>query len=376
MFHRLIGALALALLAPALYWTLRLERADWLFVKGDAASIRQAIRLAPGTAEYYSGLAEAEPDGAVEVLREAVALNPQSGSLRVELGAAEECAGDFAPAEDNLLEAARLDRGFAPRSALSEFYFHRRNAQKFWPPAKEALSLSNGDVTGLFSDAWGLTSDAQTILDRMLPDRPPVLHQYLDFLVMAGRLDAAVPVANRLLTSADRQSAPALLQYCDRMLTQWRGEEAATVWHGLTARKLIAENSGRGFDWQISTPEGINADRTAEGEVMTFTGRQPENTELVSQFVSLTPNRPYTLQVDYRASGIAPEAGVECAIYLKDGRDLLRGRGTLRPAYSFRTPANATLGRIVLGYHRALGTTRAEGVLTLRKFDLIPGSIE
>jgi hypothetical protein len=363
MSHRLIGALALALLAPALYWTLRIEQADWHFVKGDAASIRRAIQLAPGTAEYYSGLAEAEPDHAVEVLREAAALNPQNGSLRVELGVAEERAGDFATAEARLLEAARLDRGFAPRSALSDFYFHRRDTEKFWPVAKDALSVSSGDVTDLFRDAWGLTSDSQPILD-MIPDRPAVLRQYLDFLVMESRLDAAVPVAGRVLASADRQSVPVLLQYCDHMLAEWRGEEAADVC------LRFAPNSGRGFDWQISTPDGIAADRTPDGIVLTFTGRQPENTELVSQFVPLLPNRAYTLRVEYQATGIVPESGIECAIYLKDGRDLLHGRGTLQPAFTFHTPANASLGRIVLGYHRALGTTRAEGMLTLRKFDL------
>ena len=376
MFHRLIGVLSLALLTPALYWTLRLEHADWLFVKGDAASIRRAIQLAPGTAEYYSGLAEADPSHAVAVLREVVTLSPQNGSLRVELGTAEERAGDLAGAEASLLAAARLDPGFAPRAALSDFYFHRGDDGKFWLSAKAALSLSYGDATDLFHEAWGLTSDSQTILDRAIPDRPAVLRQYLDFLVMEGRLDAAVPVAGRLLLSADRQSAPALLQYCDRMLAQWRGEEAAIVWNGLAARKLIGENSGRGFDSQISTPEGIRADRTADGIVLTFTGREPENTELVSQFAPLVPNRAYILRVEYRSSEIAPEAGLEFAIYLKDGRDLLHGRGKLQPSFSFQTPPNATLGRIVLGYHRALGTTRAEGVLKLRKFNLVHGSVE
>lgn len=355
MFRRLIGALALALLGPSLYWTLRLQRADWLFVKGDAASIRRAIQLAPGTVEYYSGLG-------IEALRQGVALNPRNGSLRIELGEAEERVGNFAAAEANLLEAARLDRGFAPRSALADFYCHRRDAEKFWPSAKAALSQSNGDVTNLFRDAWELTPDAQAILDRMIPARPVILRQYLDFLVMEHRLDAAVPVAERLRPY--RQSAPALLQYCDHMLAEWRGEEAAAVCMGITA------NSGRGFDWQISTPDGIGADRTPDGVILTFTGRQAENTELVSQFVPLAPNHTYNLRVEYQATGVAPESGVECAIYLKDGRDLLHGRGRLQPTFSFQAPADAKLGRIVLGYHRALGTTRAEGVMAFRKFDL------
>ena len=55
--YRVAGLAALGLLGVALYWTVRLEQADWLFIKGDAASLRQAIRMAPGNAEYYRSLA-------------------------------------------------------------------------------------------------------------------------------------------------------------------------------------------------------------------------------------------------------------------------------------------------------------------------------
>jgi hypothetical protein len=343
---------------------------QWLFVKGDPASIHQAIRLAPGTAEYYSALPEAEPDHAVAFLKNAVTWNALDASLRLELGLAEEHRSDFPGAEADLLEAMRLDTGLVPRSALSDFYFDRRDAAKFWPVTKAALAMSYCDVSAQFRNCWALTSDPQTILDCAIPDRPAPWRKYLDFLLNEGRPDAAAPVAGKALASVDQEAVPLLLHYCDRMLTQWRGEEALSVWNGLTKRQLIPAVSGHGFDQQISEPEGIHVDRTREGSVLRFSGNQPENTEMVSQYVPLMAAPALRLDGAPSFSG-NEESGLFCKLLLADGGDLLHGRGLL-PTSSFliRTPENATLGRLVLGYRRTSGTTRIEGSLTLEQFAL------
>jgi tetratricopeptide (TPR) repeat protein len=378
MFHRITGLLSLALLVPALYWTVRLEHADRLFVKGDPASIRQAVSLAPGNAEYASLLAQVEPDRADSFFKAAIALNPRDASLRVELGLAAEQRGDFRDAEASLLEAMRLDGGFGPRWALSDFYFHRHDAEKFWPVTKAALAKSSGDVSDQFRNCWALSADAQTILERAIPDRPAVLRKYLDFLLGEGKLDAAEPVAVRVLASADNEAVPSLLNYCDRMLNKWRGEEALVVWNGLAKRKLAVQ-SGRGFDWQIATPEGIQADRTATGLIVNFSGEQTESVELLAQFVPLLRHRRYILTVRYRVAGIGAESGLFSVLQSADGRDLLRGRGLLPGGdgimernFPLETPDDVTLGHLVLGYRRALGTTRIEGTLTLEKLALTP----
>jgi hypothetical protein len=373
MLYRVSGLAWLAVLVCALYWTVRLERADWLFVKGDAASIREAMRLAPGNAEYASALAGAEPSRAVEILKDAVARNPLDSGLLVELGLAEEERGDFGSAEKDLLEATRLDRGFAPRWALGDFYFHQHDAEKFWPVVKSALSVSYGDLSAQFRQCWSLTGDADFILERAIPDRPVVLRRYLDFLVTEGRLNAAVPVAQRVLARADRETAPSLVNYCDRMLADWRGEDALAIWNGLVERKLIAE-SGHGFDWRISAPEGIYVERAGDGWVMRFSGRQPENTEILSRYVPLVPGRRY------RVSGCPTQSGIECRLLVADGRDLLlpsfarldklatEGDEAQPPLADGRDLVeSANLGRLVLAYRREPGTTRFEGSIVVKE---------
>jgi tetratricopeptide (TPR) repeat protein len=395
MVSRISGLAALALLGAALYWTLRLEHADWLFVKGDAASIRQALRLAPGNAEYASSLAQAEPGHAVEILREAVARNPRNASLRLELGLAAEQQGDSPNAEASLREAMRLDTGFGPRWALSDFYFQHHDAEKFWSVTRAALAMSYGDVAPLFRNCWALSSDPRTILERAIPDRPAVLRRYLHFLVTEGRLDAAEPVAAKVLSSGGKDDLPSLLTYCDRQLEHGRGEPALVVWKGLAQRKLIPYRGGEvpvngdfslpplahGFDWQIATAAGIDADRTSSGLVLVFSGKQPENTEILSQYVPLLPHQGYSLAVRYSVSGIGAESGLICTLEWA-GQDLLGGRGLLpggagvQPAMTrtipFRTSDGATLGRLVVGYRRMPGTTRIEGSFTLRNLALTP----
>jgi len=393
MLYRMIWAAAVGLLAIALYWTVRLERADWLFVKGDAPSIRQAIALAPGTAEYYSSLAQAEPSHAVEILKEGAALSPLNSSLRLELGLAAEQQGDFLRAEISLLEAARLDTGFGPRWALSDFYFHRHDAEKFWPAVEAALAMSYGDVSDQFRNCWALTSAPQIILARAIPDRPAVWRQYLDFLLREGPFDAAEPVASKVLETAGRESVPALLRYCDRQLEKGRGEQALLVWNGLAQRRLIPYGElaagggglpvngdfrqpelGQGFDWRISAANGIDVDRTfhPSGLRIRFSGRQPESTEILSQYVPLLPHRRYTLTVRDRLSGIGAESGLMCTLGW-EGQDLLGGRGLLSGAtqtFPFQNLDGVTLGRLALAYHRTSGTTRIEGSLTLQSFAL------
>jgi len=262
--------------------------------------------------------------------------------------------------EKSLLAATRLDAGFAPRWALADFYFHRRDAAKFWPAMRDALNVSYGDLAEQFRECWSMEADPATTLDRAIPDRPAVQRQYLNFLLSENRLDAAPPVAMRVLSAADREAAPSLLNYCDRMLAQWRGEEARAVWDGLVKRNLVAEPD-RGFDLRISTPPGIEAERTASGAILRFSGRQPENAELLSQYIALVPRRRYLFTARYRISGIPPGSGLISALRLPDGRDL--------PAdIAFQAPDGVTLGRLFLAYRRAPGTVRIEGSLTLEKF--------
>jgi tetratricopeptide (TPR) repeat protein len=396
---RAAGLAALVLLATALYWSVRLARADWLSLTGNSQLIQQAIRLSPGAPDYYTVWAQAEPDRAVDALEKGVALNPVNSSLWIELGLAAEEKGDFVKAEASLLEAMRLDTSFAPRWALSDFYFHRGDAEKFWPVVKAALSISYGDVSAQFRNCWSLSQDAPTILERAIPDRPKVLRQYLEFLISEKRMEAAGPVAERVLARAGTEDIEALLNYGDHLLEEGQSGPALAIWNALNEKKLLpyaplsaamgrsltngdfaTPNVNAGFDWRFTPPEGIYLERVGKPPAVfvSFTGREPEDSAILSQYMPVLPNREYVLSVRYRATGIPVESGPRCWVLRGNGSDLLHEGGLLPGgsegdadrAFRFTTPKDTTVVLLVFGYKRMPGTVRIEGSVILREFKL------
>lgn len=396
------GGLGVAVaLVAALYWTVRLARADWAYQEGNRNAIRRAVRLAPTNPDYYSAWAQIEPEQAIMALERAVELNAASAGLRVQLALAAEATGDFRKAEANLLEAVRLDRTFAPRWMLSEYYFRRRDAAKFWPAVKAALATSYDDVTPLFAECWDLSTDGETILRRAIPKRQDIIRQYLVFLVGSNRIKDAAPLAGKLLAGSDKAALPELLRYCDHLLEEGRRDDALGIWNGLSQRKLIpyhalSPGSGNlvtnaafsipsleaGFDWRFSSPAGIFVDRVGQPpEIhLGFSGKQAENCEILSQYVPVEPRRTYELSVEYRTAGIETASGLMCRVLAGTGNDLLQGGGVLpggseqarQIRFRFAVPDRTPLVRLALGYRRIAGTTRIEGSVVLHSLAVTP----
>ena len=112
--------------------------------------------------------------------------------------------------------------------------------------------------------------------------------------------------------------------------------------------------------------------------MLSFSGKQPENAEILSQYVPLLPHRRYVLSARYSVAGIGAESGLICTLGSARSQDLLNGQGLLpggtegevEHKISFETPDKVNLGRLIFGYHRMVGTIRIAGSLTLHKFAL------
>ena len=376
--RRVVAGLILLTLALAAYSTVRIALADCFFRQGSEQSIRRATYMAPGNPEYLKGLARVDRAAAFDALRSAVSLSPDDAGLRVDLALAFETRGDFRDAEESLARAIQLDRTFAPRLALADFYFRRHEPEKFWPIAKSALAVSYGDNSILFRECWAFSSDGNTILANAIPARSEIHLQYLNFLLAEGRLDAAAQVAPSVLAGANQDRVACLLQYCNRQLEAGRGEDAAAVWNGLIDRKLIphrADGDFRlpaigGFDWRIFEPAGVYVD--PDGPLaLTFTGKEAESAELLSRYVMLLPHRKYLLAVEYDSTGIPAESGLQFLLPpLRLAADLPGGQDGEK-AWQFQfTAGDASLARLILIYRRPLGTVRLHGSVAIQKIAL------
>ena len=392
-----------------LYWSVRIAWADWLSKERNRPSILAAIQLFPDNSLFYWFWAEIEPRDALVAFRQAVAVNPMNPLLRIELGVSAENEGKLGEAETSFAMAVALDRTFSPRGILADYYFRHREVEKFWPAVRDALEHATGDTTALFENCWALTSDAHLILERAIPDQPQVLRAYLAFLVSRNRVEAAAPVANRIMATEEAsegakdspEDGGALLNYCDRLVMEKSAGNSASgaviVWNWLCKRKFLPYEVlepekghvltngrftvaplSRGFDWRLLSAESLYIEQGKQtgGLDLTFTSKQPEKCEIVSQFVPLEASRKYRLRVGYNMSGIDRESGLTWRVVMPKGPELLLGTlpgggsGEQEFIGQFVAPPDAELGRLVLGYERVKGTVRIEGLVEIRRVEL------
>ncbi len=384
--------LVLAGLLAASWLAYRLARADALYRAGTPDSVARAVQQDPGNARYRKRLAMLDPARAREALSKAAELNPYDAASRMELGLLEEAAGDFSAAEKHLLDAARVDKTYAPRWTLTNFYFRRNNREQFWVWARQAAEIAYHNQAALFDLCWRSSDNAEEIARRVLPDNPHIVAQYLDYLLGRGRLDAAGPVAVRLIVFGRSQDVPVLLNYCDRMIQTGRAADAVRSWNGLASRGLIPRHPvhpergqpvsnvsfspdflPRGFGWIVKPVEGVSV----AGDALPFplrislAGNQPGKCRLVEQYVAVTANRRYRFRFPYRTSGIARGSGLHWEIRAVSGGPPV----AVSPGLSSEEPAAATLVlpetprdtilRLALVYEQAPGTVRAAGNLWL-----------
>src|SRR5262245_10291219 len=124
IFCKAVTVLAVAALGWACYFSVRLAWADSLFRANTASSVKRATEIDPGNASYHAWLAEIkEHDGAdpTSELEIASKLNPSDSSVWIRRGLRAESERDFARAERFLLQAAAIDKLYAPRWTLANY---------------------------------------------------------------------------------------------------------------------------------------------------------------------------------------------------------------------------------------------------------------
>jgi len=394
---------ALAGLAVAASWSLRVGWADFLARQETIEATEEALRWTPDQALYYFRLgvltAEKDPARSIAAFERAAALNPWDVRSGLELGLRLEADGKADQAEQRLLRAADADRQYLPRWTLVNFYFRRKDTGKFWLWARASAEMVYGDGTSFFRLCGQMAEDGD-LIDRIRIARPEVRASYLSYLMNLGRVDIMMPAARKVLEDDRKADVALLLSACDRLLDGRRAEGAVEIWNSLAERHRIpiglvggaapivtngmfsTAPLSLGFDWRLPTPEGVSASREERpsGLRLTFSGRQPENCEVLAQFLPVRENTSYELKFVYRTPGIQPGTGLRWrAIDPSNGGTLAEGESLSseqdrQGAVSFRTPAGCSLVRIALEYRRTAGTTRITGFVVLRGIDVSPAS--
>jgi tetratricopeptide (TPR) repeat protein len=390
----------------ASFWSLRMALADHWFRQQTVPGTQEALTLEPGNAAYYVRLAaltqDSDPARSTQALQRAVALNPWDSVAWVELGLRAEADADLAGAERSLLRAASVDQQYFPKWSLANYYYRRGNADKFWLWAREAAQMAYGDLTPLFVLCWNVTNDGALIARELDIRNADLEANYLAYLTSQNQnqTEAMTEAATRLLAWNREADAPVLLTACDRLIADDRAQPAIQIWNQLAELRripyaVLAPASGRsltdgdftvsptsqGFAWRLPDAAGVTTllDEQPAGLRISFSGRQPENCDVLTQILPVMESSPYELRYWYRTSGIEPETGLGWRITDLPGSSVIAQGKSLasesekEAGLPFTTPAGSRLVRLTLNYRRALGTTRIEGFLILRKLRLMPG---
>lgn len=400
MSLRVLGALTCMFFSYGCYWSIRLAYADSLAAERSRPAMEHAISLASADPEYYVRLAEADSGLALSAMERAAALNPLNSSVWLQFARFAEEHKDFERAERCLLQALQVDKTFAPRWLLAEYYGRQRDQERFWPAIRAALATSYDDVAPLFDECWQLAPNPETVLAQAIPGRQDVLRQYLDYVLAKKRLDLAEPVASKVMRHAGRDDVAPLLSYCDSLLAKNQALRALEVWNSLAKKRLLdypalqpekgasMTNGGfetaflsTAFDWRLGQLPGILTRRGGSPPMLrlSFSGKQPETCEMLSEFVPLVPAKKYRLSIRYETNELERDTGLSWRVLdVLDGADLLEGTGQLtgkervegEEEFSFTTPAETQLARVALMYQRVLGTVRITGSISLRNVRL------
>jgi tetratricopeptide (TPR) repeat protein len=364
-----------------------------------------AIALSPDQSEYFARLAwlmsNHDPRKAKEALQRAVALNPWDARSWIELGLRAEAEGDGATSEECLLRAAKADHTFLPRWTLANYYFRHDDLAKFWFWAKQSAAMVYGDAQPLFLLCGRVEEDGK-LIDRLQIRAPEVQAGYLSYLLGKNRADLIGPAVARLAAANREADVSLLMSACERLLEAGRIDEAAEVWNRQAAAgrvgfrtpagegEQLAANgdfavvpASHGFDWRLPPVDGVSVSREDDGQGLrvTFSGREPEDCEVLAQLVPVREKMQYELGFMYRTRGIANGQGLGWRITdANRGTALGEGGGVASEGdaegrLTFATPAECRLVRLALRYHRSPGTTRMEGFLILRRVAVKPAQL-
>jgi tetratricopeptide (TPR) repeat protein len=399
----IVPALLALLLIPALLIGIRRGRADFRFTSArSAGEIEAACRLDPGRAACLAALARVREESAMEaapVWSEVLALNPRNASYLAQAALAAEFRGELHTAERLLLRSARYNQLWLPRWSLANFYYRHQRWDEFRRWAALALGRAHGDRTALFRLCSSAGLGSGELLGWMR-DHHENLAAYVRFLALEGS-DAALPAA----ATAYAEALPAGLRHpaeqsvlaeaINALLARERIEAVPPLWSRLAERRLIPYPAwsearplvnprfapllpGGGLDWRLERVPGVEAfvGVPPGGIKFTFSGRQPEEAELLAQPLLLRGGQTWLLEFEFQTPGISPAAS--SLSWRLGGRPPdqppapVAADDWTRVIHAWTLPPGFHLQRLALRSQRPRGQARHEGELRIRRLEFKP----
>lgn len=331
----------------ALYFGLsvRIYFATRLAAVLDAPNLRRAIRLEPSNAEYHEllgrnlALSAENLDEAIANYRTAVDLNPYDARSWLDLAGAYQVAGRTSEQAESVEHAVEADPN-TPHVAweAANFFLLQGDQEKALRYFGVVMANDPEMVDATLQLCWRVTTDANRIVNQVLPPRPDLYLSFLHLLISRQEVAAAENVWNRLISLNQEFSTKLAFPYFRLLLAKQEVTAAQTAWQQLAGvnRSLqaylpsgqnLVVNGGfeenvlnGGFDWWYqSNPHAAVAIDTTDFSggtrslSITFDGQNSADAG-ISQFIPVKPNTQYEFSAEYRAEELDTASGPRFSI--------------------------------------------------------------
>jgi hypothetical protein len=310
-----------ALLAPVLLLSCAQLVSSALERSGTLAHLVWAQRLSPLDHHPPLLLTELEPNRAGSHWERIRELHPFYAPAWIRLGLDHEMAGRRDDAERGLRHAATINQTFLPQWTLANFYFRQGREDLFWTHTRRAVSVYQGDLTGVFQLGLRVDDDPVRVWERLSPPYAPARMDLMRVLLANKRYGAAARVADLVASAHLRETREVLLNACDQSIGQGEVPAAIAFWNAAARNGWIARPTldaangsqladgafqhqpmGACFDWRLPPHDGVSFHAGAPaGLRIVMSGRQPSDTILANVRIPVEPRHRYRLSWRYTA---------------------------------------------------------------------------
>ena len=309
--------------------------------------IRKAIERNPFEQQYYLNLAKVyqrrgERDASEEALEKAILVFPTSYQGRWVSG-------------NLLLQHGALEKALPHFTYILAYY-----------PNQSSL---------VYDVLLRAVNDTDFILQRLVPQDPSSMDQYLAYLYDIGDIESAKKAYETKTSYGFKSDRTQSLRHIEFLIAHGELNEALEVWKArLREEGLFFPSDGNlvtnggfetgqllggGFDWKMFDVSGaaISFDHQDAFEErsslkIAFNGKENVDFQHIYQYVPLKPNKEYMLRAHMKTEAVTTKSGLKIEIlgvgqpFHKASEPLIGDNGWRELVVSFRTPAQSQGGLV------------------------------
>ena len=311
-----------------------------------------------------------------QYLQKAIEKNPLEQEYWLNLAKVLQRTGEMVNSEQALEKAVlTFPTGYKGRWTAGNLLLQQGAIDKAFSHLSYILTYYPNQSSLVYDVCERVVDDPGVILDRLVPEEPKSLNQYLDHLYESGDKETAKKAWEKKVSLGYGMEREEALKHIDFLISQSEFQDAFQVWKARLREEdrpipsdhdLITDGGfeqekgfGRGFDWKVEKVVGAEisydpstAYKGKRSLKIVFNGKENVDFHQVSQYVPLKSDREYILKAHMKTKGVTTRSGLKMEVsginpgMHQASEPLIGDNDWKEMVISFRTGANASGGLV------------------------------